>query len=169
MISGRARAQASRAFYRGAAAVPAAGILCRPVRPPHRMRDRSSWQAPLLALVGSLGIAAAWVLAALALDRHCGWMAVVAAVDAALLLRLGGMRGGAARVGWALAATLLAVALANWGVVATRVGRMFGLMPLESMERMGAGFAWTLAQLANGPVELAWIAAALVIAVVAAR
>ena len=130
------------------------------------MRDRSSWQAPLLALTGSLGIAAAWVLAALALDRHCGWMAVIAALDAVLLLRFGGMRPGLARASWALAATVLAVALANWGVVATRVGRMFGLMPLESMERIGGGFAWTLAQLVNGPVELAWIAAALVVAAV---
>lgn len=133
------------------------------------MRDRSAWLAPPLAFAGSVGIAAAWVLCALAFDRHCGWMAVVAAIDAALLLRFAGLRGGPARIGWALAATALAIALANWGAVATRVGRTFGLLPIESLDRMGAGFAWTLVQLVNGPVELAWMAAAAVVAVVLAK
>ena len=53
--------------------------------------------AVLLLSVGSLGIAAVWILLAFARDQQYSWMAVVAAIDAAVLLRL-------ARVpsGWAL-------------------------------------------------------------------
>lgn len=127
------------------------------------------WQGPVLAIIGSFGVAALWVLAASALGRQSSWFAVLAAVDAALLLRLGRSPSGAARAAWAVSATVVTVALANFAIAATQIGRMFGLLPLESMLRMGLHHAWTITQLANTPVELAWLAAALVVAVVAAR
>src|SRR3546814_3721523 len=55
---------------------------------------RTSLPAFALLLLGCLGIAAAWVLLALAIDSQAGWMAVVAALDAVLMLRLGRMRPG---------------------------------------------------------------------------
>src|SRR3546814_6255870 len=55
---------------------------------------RTSLPAFALLLSGCLGIAAAWVLLALAIDSQAGWMAVVAALDAVLMLRLGRMRPG---------------------------------------------------------------------------
>jgi len=122
-----------------------------------------------LLLLGSLGIAAAWVLLALASDRQLGWLAVVAALDVTLMLRLGRMRPGWPRAACAVLGTALAIALANWGIVAGQVGKSMALLPWESMFRLGPDFIWTLTLLANGPVEFAWWGAALVVAAVASR
>ncbi|MCL1634419.1 hypothetical protein M2650_07210 [Luteimonas sp. SX5] len=117
-----------------------------------------------LLLLGSVGFAALWVLLALYADRLLGWMAVPAAADAALLLRLGGMRRGWRRAVCAIAATAMTVVLANWGIAAGQIGAAMGLLPWESLLKLGLDYAWTLAQLANGGVELAWTAAALAVA-----
>lgn len=131
-----------------------------PPNPPRR-----TWMpAFTLALVGSIGIAAAWVLVAQNTGRQCSWMAVIAAADAALLLRIGGSRPGLARMTWAILATGLAIALANWGIAAEQVGRMLGLPVWTSMARMGGDYAWLLVRMANDAVDLAWLAAGLVAA-----
>lgn len=129
--------------------------------PPFRSRPVT---ALALALAGSIGIAAAWILVAQASGRQSSWMAVVAALDALLLLRMGGCRPGPARAVWAVLATLLAIALANWGIAADQVGRMLGLTPWSSMVRMGAEHGWLLLRMANDAVDLAWLAAGLVVA-----
>ena len=64
-----------------------------------------------MALIGSAGIAAAWVAAAMLTSSQCGWRAVIAAVDAAWLLRLGRVPSGWTRMALGVAATLLAIAL----------------------------------------------------------
>lgn len=134
--------------------------------PPSRSRPTT---ALALALAGSIGIAAAWVLVAQASGRHCSWMAVVAAVDAALLLRMGRFRPGAARALTGVLATALAIALANWGIAATEVGRQLGLTPWTSLAKLGAGHGWLLVRLANDAVDVAWLAAGLVVAAVCSR
>lgn len=133
------------------------------------MPRSSRWLAPWLAMAGSICFAAAWILLAQALGRQCSWMAVLAALDAALLLRLARVQSGWARAGWGVLATLVAIALANWGVIATRVGRSVGLLPWESIQRLGMDHAWLLARLANDAVDLAWLGAGLVIAAVMSR
>ena len=50
-----------------------------------------------LLLLGSLGIAAVWILVADARNAQSSWMAVVAAVDAAWILRLTRARPGMLR------------------------------------------------------------------------
>jgi hypothetical protein len=134
--------------------------------PPSRSRPAP---ALALALAGSIGIAAAWILVAQATGRQCSWMAVAAALDAALLLRMGRLRPGAARAAWAVLATAVAIALANWGIVATEVGRMLGLAPWSSMGKLGLDYGWLLARMANDAVDLAWLAAALVVAAACGR
>jgi hypothetical protein len=129
----------------------------------------SRWLAPLLLLLGSLGFAAAWVLLAFAQDRQCSWMALLAAVDAAVLLRLSRMGPGWPRAALAVASTAATIILANWGIAAAQMGRVMGLLPWESMTRLGPSFAWTLANLANPPVDLLWLAIALVLAALASR
>ena len=52
---------------------------------------RARWLAPALLALGSLGCAAAWILIALSTGRLCAWMALLAALDAAVLLRLARM------------------------------------------------------------------------------
>lgn len=122
-----------------------------------------------LALAGSIGIAAAWVLLSQAIGRQSSWMALVAAADAALLLRMGGLAAGPWRSVVAVLATALAIALANWGIAATEVGRMLGLPPWASLAKLGAGHGWLLVQLANDAVDLAWLAAGLVVAAALGR
>ena len=136
---------------------------------PPRSRSRIPLPALALLLLGSLGIAAAWVLLALASDRQLGWMAVVAAFDATVMLRLGRMRPGWPRAASAVLGTALAIALANWGIVASQIGKSMALLPWDSMFRLGPDFIWTLTLLANDHVDFAWWAAALVVAAVASR
>ncbi|HSR64451.1 MAG TPA: hypothetical protein VLM17_02445 [Xanthomonadaceae bacterium] len=127
------------------------------------------WLALALLLIGSTGFAAAWVLLAWMRDRQCSWMAVLAAVDAALLLRLAHARPGRVRAAAAVLATAASIVLANWGIVAAQVGRPMGLLPWESMAKLGPALAWTLATLANHPADLAWLWIALVVAFLAGR
>ena len=62
----------------------------------------------------------------------------------------------ACRPGWprALAGTLataLAIAMANFGIAAAQMGRAVGMLPWESMAKLGLDHAWTLARLAKSP------------------
>lgn len=132
--------------------------------------ERSVPLAALLLLAcGCLGFAAAWVLAAMALETHGAWLAPLAALDALFMLRLGRAPPGWRRTALALAATVVTIMLANWGIAATEIGRSMGLLPWESALRLGSAYAWELMRLANGPVELAWYAASLIAVAVASR
>jgi hypothetical protein len=129
----------------------------------------SAWLAAALLAIGSFGFAAAWVLVAFARDRQCSWMAVLAAIDAVLLLRLARMPPGSARICLAVLATAATIGLANWGIAAAQIGRSIGLLPWESLTKLGGYYAWTLANLANTAVDATWLLAALVLAAVASR
>jgi len=137
------------------------------------MTERRLSAHPLLAagllLLASLGVAAAWVLVAMALDSQASWMALVAAADAALVVRLARLRPGAVRALCGVLATLLAILAANWGIVAAWLGRNLGLLPWESMLKLGPEFGWLLMRLGNGGADLAWLAAALLAAAFASR
>lgn len=132
-------------------------------------RPALPWLALALIMLGTAGFAAAWILLAASRDSQLSWMAVLAALDAAMLLRLGRMRGGMPRALLAVLATAVAIVLANWGIAAAQIGRMLGLLPWESAMRLGLDYAWNLVVLANGPVDLAWFAVALVAAALASR
>jgi hypothetical protein len=108
-------------------------------------------------------------MVAFARDRQCSWMALLAAIDAVLLLRLARMPKGIPRMALAVTATAATIVLANWGIAAAQIGRSIGMLPWESLTRLGSFYAWTLANLANTPADLAWLLAALVLAVVASR
>jgi hypothetical protein len=136
---------------------------------PSAQRTAPSLLAILLLLAGCFGFAAAWVLVAFARDRQCSWMALLAALDAVFLLRLARMPAGATRSLLAVGGTLLTIVLANWGIAAAQIGRSMGLLPWESLGKLGPFYAWTLANLANPPVDLLWLAASVVLAAIAAR
>jgi len=136
---------------------------------PGRATRRAPLLATLLLVAGSVGFAAAWVLLALARDRQCSWMALLAALDAVFLLRLARVPAGRTRVLLAVAGTALTIALANWGIAAAQIGRAMGLLPWESLGKLGPFYAWTLASLANPPMDLWWLAASLALAGVASR
>jgi hypothetical protein len=130
---------------------------------------RARWLAPALLLLATLGCAAAWILVALAAGRQSSWMAVVAAIDAAVLLRVARAPAGAGRAIAGVAATLATIALANWGIAASEVGRSVGMLPWDAAIRLGPDYAWTLAGLANGTADRLWLATALVVAAIGSR
>ena len=68
---------------------------------PDRAAPRPRWSPCPCWRWGRAGFAAVWMLLALALDRQCSWLALLAALDMALLLRLAlaAPAGGTAR-GW---------------------------------------------------------------------
>lgn len=127
------------------------------------------WLALLLLLLGIAGCAALWVLVAMATGRVSSWMAVVAALDAALLLRMAQVRPGALRALWGVAATAACIGMSLWVVVAGLLGRMLGLTPWEAAARMGSYHAWTLVQTTHTAADAAWLAAGVVIAAVLSR
>lgn len=118
----------------------------------------------ILLVIGCFGVAAAWVLLALYGNGQKGWMAVVAALDAAWMLRLGGMRPGLTRAALAVLATLAAIALANWGIAALQIGLPMGLDVWQSLSKPGLGYVWLLAGLANSAFDKACIAVAVAVA-----
>ena len=127
------------------------------------------WLLPVMLVVASACVLVVWVSLALYLERPCTWMAVLGAIDAALILRFAGMPAGWARATWAVLATALMIALANWGIAATQMGMSMGLNPLDSAMKLGMGHAWTLLGLANHTIDLVWMGVALVVAAIAAR
>ena len=122
--------------------------------------------AVLLLLIGGMGFAAAWVLAAGTLETHAAWLAPLAAVDAVWMLHLGRMPAGPKRAMLAVAGTLATILLANWGIAAMEIGRSMGLLPWESALRLGSSYAWELIRRANNTVELGWYALAVFVAAV---
>ena len=125
------------------------------------------WFALPLLLLGLLGFVSAWVLLALLLARQCAWLAPLAALDMVLLLAIGRWPAGAGRAGLAVAGTALAIVLANFGIAAGELGQSFGMRPWESATMLGANHAWTLLQMANTPLDLAFYASGLLVALVA--
>lgn len=164
------RAGTTRAFYgRAAGILPGLSAMTAPMNAsalPVRGPSPMSW---LLLVLGALGFAAAWTSLSLWNNASNGWMAVLGAADVALLVRLGRWHRGLPRAALGGLALTLIVALATWGTIAGHLGRMFGLSPWASALRLGATHAWTLAGLAFTPADVAWLAAGLVLGVVASR
>jgi hypothetical protein len=118
----------------------------------------------LLLLLGIFGMSAIWTLLALIVDRQCAWVAVIAAADLALLLRLAHAAPGMPRAFAALGATFATVAISNWTIAATQMGGPMGLPLVDSVQRLGTDHAQTLMLLANRPAEWAWYAVAAIVA-----
>lgn len=133
---------------------------------PQTPRDTLSprWIAPVMLLLGSICFVLVWTLLAIYLEGQSSWMAVVAAIGSALLLRLSGMPPGIGRAALAVGATAGIILLFNGAMIATQIGIIMGLNPLDSALKLGMHHARTLAGLANSGLDLAWMAAALITA-----
>lgn len=130
---------------------------------------RFPWFALALLLLGVSGLAAAWISLAAISGAPCAWMAPIAALDAVWLLRLARVAPGNGRMLAGVVATAASIALANWGIAAAQMAGVMGLGFLDSALRLGPSLAWTMIDLANGPAEFAWIAAGLLLALIASR
>ncbi|HBK45427.1 MAG TPA: hypothetical protein DDZ67_03120 [Xanthomonadaceae bacterium] len=133
--------------------------------PPNTASARTAhWLWPPLLLLGSVTAVIAWMLVALATRHQSGWMAVLAALEVAWMLRLGTLPRGRLRTVCSLLATVAVIAAANWGIASAQIGAVMGLDPWASALKMGLGYAWTLSTLANSGLDLACYVAALALA-----
>lgn len=115
--------------------------MTRTHHPAHPLR----WLLPAFALaVGVLGAVAVWLGLAITLRSTCAWVAPLAALDMVLMLRLAMAPAGAARAAMALAGTVAAIAASYWMIVATQMGFLLGLSPMESAQRLGPVLAGEL-------------------------
>ena len=135
------------------------------MQPNDRPTARTRWLLPVASLtVGVLGATAAWVALHLLLGTMVAWMAPLAALDMAWMLRLAAAPAGRARAVVATAATAVAIALSLWMVAATQIGRLLGLTPLESAQRLGPVLFGELVRHGTDAWDLAFLALALPIA-----
>ena len=111
-------------------------------------RGTARWGlAVVVAIAGLLGVVTIWVTLALLTNLACGWMALVAALDFALLLRLMRAPAGPARIALAVVATVLSCIVSAWLIVAGQFGAMLGLDPISSALRLGPVLAWEYTRL----------------------
>lgn len=123
------------------------------------------WLLPaLVVLAGVLGVTTLWVSVAVLSSRSCGWFAVVAAADMAVMLRLANAPAGLLRGGAAVVGTAIAIAISLWMIVATHLGFVFGLGPMDSAWRLGPMLAWELTQLNLQPWDWLFIGVSLPLA-----
>ena len=126
---------------------------------------RATWWLPAFALAaGVAGMGALWLAASLWLGGFVGWMAGVAAVDMALMLRLAGAPAGRLRAALAVAGTVAATGLAAWLVAGAEMGRLVGLAPWESAQRLGPVLAWELVRHGAAAWDGLFVAGACVLA-----
>lgn len=128
------------------------------------------WLLPVCAaFAGCLGFMAVWTVLAVASGKPHAWMAPVAAIDIALMLRLARAPEGRARVALALLATAAAILGGLWLIVSTRVGLVLGLDPLDSALRLGPVLFETLTRLSLRASDYALIGLAFPVAAWLAR
>ena len=98
-------------------------------------------------LFASLGVAAIWGGIALFRGGTSAWMAPVAAIDVAILLRLAGIARSRQRVVASLLITGCTILAGGFTVAALRIGAAFGTLPHEALYKIGPGLAITWWQL----------------------
>ena len=120
--------------------------------------------ALLACAVAIVGVAAVWAGASVLLRDGAAWFAVVAALDAALLLKLANWPRSPSRIAAAVGVTLLTIAVGQSFVATARIGVVMGLRPFEALPLMSGQLAWLYAQQNTGAFEWACYAIALAVA-----
>jgi len=114
-----------------------------------------------MLLLGASVMTLAWVVLALGNGQQYSWMAVACALQISWMLHLGTLPRGRLRLLVTLSSLVVIYLLANWGIIAGRLGMMMGLDLFISAQRLGPHLAWTYAGLFNGLADLCWMAAGL--------
>lgn len=115
------------------------------------------------------GLSAVWAGVAALSGGNASWMAVVAALDSALLLRLAGHPPGDRRAALGLLITAVTVASSAVLVAAAKIGMVMGVKPMVALGRISAEMVplWLGAQV--GWMDALWVAAGLLVAWFSAR
>lgn len=119
---------------------------------------------PLLLLLGCAVVALAWATLSAHTGATHGWMALVAAAEAAWMLSLGGLQAGRLRALVACLATVTVVLLANVLLTSLLTGQLMGLGLADALLRTGTSLATVYALIRTGMAELAWTLLALLLA-----
>lgn len=127
-------------------------------------RPASPTLAYAACLVAVLGVSAVWGEVAALTRGQAAWIAVVAALDAALLLRLARWPAGATRAALAIGVTAVTIVGGNFFVATAQIGQLMGLRPIEAIGRMSLELAAMHVRANSGWPELAWYAGALFLA-----
>lgn len=106
----------------------------------------------VVTVVITAGLSAVWAGVAAITGGIASWMTVIAALDAALILRLASHPPGRRRAALAVGITLLTVLAAAVLVSAAKIGMSLGMRPAESLGRM----SWELVQLYVG-ANVGWL------------
>ncbi len=115
------------------------------MKPTDRSKRLGQWLFPAFALaIGVLGAVAVWLGLAITLNSTCAWMAPLAALDMVLMLRLAAAPAGWLRAVVAVMGTAATIAASYWMIVATQMGLLLGLSPMESAQRLGPVLAGEL-------------------------
>lgn len=130
---------------------------------------RTSLTGLLLLLLGASGAAALWVLAVFIFDLPSSALAFVACADLIVMMRLARLAPGIWRGMQAALGTALAIALAQWWLMATQVGQQLGMLPWESIPKMGLSFAWMLSGFWLSAFDLCLYAFAILLAALLGR
>ena len=124
----------------------------------------SQWLALAACAVAIVGVAAIWTGASLIFRAPCAWIAVLAALDAVLLLRLANWPAGRSRVLVALGVLLLTVLCAGYFIAGAQIGRAMGMRPHEALPMMSVDLARLYLSSNVGWIEALWLALAGVVA-----
>lgn len=117
-----------------------------------------------ITLLVTLGMAAIWGAVSLSLRAPGGWMALVIAIDAAVLLRLAAFPRGRGRATGALVISLAGMLAGAFTVAALRIGIAFGTVPHEALWMIDPRLALTWWELNLTPHDAVALLAALPLA-----
>lgn len=132
--------------------------------PVHAPLGIGTWLLVLAcSIIAALGLAAVWMGLGLYFHGLCGWMLVIVAMDAALVLRLAGVPAGPSRLALVAVLTLVTTALAALLITASQIGLSMGLPPQEALGRISPGLVSLFLQSQLAPLDALWLLAALAI------
>lgn len=117
-----------------------------------------------VALVAIAGVASMWSGLSLLFRTSCGWMALLTALDAALMLRLAAYPPGRARAVWTMVITLGTVAAAWYLISAAQIGALMGYRPADAVWKISPGLAWLYTTTNFAWTDAAWLLGALALA-----
>lgn len=117
-----------------------------------------------VALVAAAGLSALWTIFAFATSGLAGWMALIAGLDAALLMRLTGRPSGTTRAAASLVVYLVSVLASVYVVGAARMGSALGMQPWEALDRISPGLVQLYLLSNDAPWDWLWLGLGLVIA-----
>lgn len=125
--------------------------------------------ACLVGVFAVAGLAGLWAAASMFLRGPCAFMAVVAAVDVALLLRLSAFPKGKPRAVAGLAIVAVAIPVGLYVAAITSIGRVMGMLPHKAFALTSPEFAALWLRLNLGWMDALWVLAGLALAWRASR